>query len=206
MRTKAELRRIAGESRAALSERERRKKSEHISAQLYETESYRLADAVAVYVSVGSEADTREIMERAMQDGKHLFCPKVTDASSGEMEFYEITSFSDLLPPVGKLQIPEPEGISLSLTAYVEEYPSGRVLFLVPGLAFNTQGARIGYGGGFYDRYLGRLLQIDGSFPKWMDVMAISFACQVYTESFPTEETDVRILRILTEGGEIVCK
>ena len=176
--------RAAGRAaRSALSDAARMKKSEQIAQRLYALPEYVATDAVAVYVSIGDEVATHDIIEHALADGKRVFCPKVLDAV--RMEFYEIRALSGLKPSGGKPSIPEPDGRSMALSAY-----TGRVLMLVPGVAFSTDGARIGYGGGYYDRYL------QG---KNITVIGFAFACHVFSETFPVTEHDVLIPTVLTE-------
>ena len=206
MRTKKELRTLGRAARDAMSAEERQVKSAQIVETLFTMEEYQEADAIAVYVSFGSEVETPPIISRALQDGKRVFCPKVLSVAEGLMEFYEVTfrtvPFVTSAPKLS--QLPEPAGDTLPLTEFIERTPACNILFLVPGLAFNPAGARIGYGGGFYDRYLQHLIRpLRGHLPLKGKVsfIALSFACQVFDEPFPETAEDVRVQRILTPNS-----
>ncbi len=131
--------------RQALTEESRVQKSRAVMEALLCLPQYRQAEQILIYVSVGAELSTREVILQALSDGKKVFCPKVEGKT---MEFYRIFSLQDLSP--GCRNIPEPMGN----TPRCEK--KGRTLVVVPGSAFDRSGHRIGYGGGYYDRYLGR--------------------------------------------------
>ena len=171
MRSKKELRAAGRAARDALTAAERKEKSDRIAEKLYAMKEYREADAIAVYVSFESEVETHALIEHALQDGKRVFCPKVLSVPEGKMEFYECVTSAPLTH-------------------------ARNILFVVPGLAFNPDGARIGFGGGFYDRYLSRFKCPPGG---RVHTVALSFACQVFEEPFPETEEDVRMQVILTE-------
>ena len=99
------------------------------------------------------------------------------------MEFYQITSYEDLEP--GHFGVWEPK-------VYCPVYEGPSALLLVPGVAFDREGRRIGYGGGFYDRYL----------EKHPDhhTVGYAYAFQIY-EHLPTEVFDRRVDCVLTENG-----
>ena len=213
MRTKKELRTAGRAARDALTAEERQVKSAQIAETLFTMKEYLEADAIAVYVSFGSELETPPIISRALQDGKRVFCPKVLSVAEHEMEFYEVPGDKGdgsechlgkqvtfrtvpfVTSPPKLSQLPEPAGDTLPLKEFIERNSACNILFLVPGLAFNPAGARIGYGGGFYDRYLQHLIR-----PRKGEVrfIALSFACQVFDEPFPETAEDVRIQTILT--------
>lgn len=105
---------------------------------------YKDAANIFVYVSYKSEVDTHKIISKAIVDGKRVFVPKVISNEEG-MEALEIKGLHDFKK--GSYGILEPMG-----SDYVK--PQIIDLILVPGLAFDKKGGRIGYGGGFYDRYM----------------------------------------------------
>ena len=188
-------------ARNALSVEERREQSHRIADRLYVMEVYREADAIAVYVSFESEVETHALIEHALEDGKRVFCPKVLSVAEGWMEFYECVTVP-FTPPLEAFtltqKLPEPAGDTLPLTEFILNNPGCNILFLVPGLAFNPAGARIGFGGGFYDRYLSRFTcPARGR----VDTVALTFACQVFDEPFPETEEDVRMQTILTPNS-----
>ena len=140
---KSKLRKKYLEMRNALSDSERSQADAVIFDRLTMLPEYIAADTVFTYVSVGSEADTRRIINHALGNNKSVAVPKCID--NRIIEFYYINSLDDLSP--GAYGIPEPrEGLKPA------ENLSG--ICLVPALLFDCDGYRIGYGGGYYDRYL----------------------------------------------------
>ena len=141
---KKAFRRAMGARKAALSESEIARRSARLAEKLFATEAYRRADALFAYISFNREVHTAPIIRRAWSDGKRVAVPKVVGDG---IRFIRIDRLDDLAP--GAFGIPEPvadEPIMEDETALV----------LVPGLAFDAEGRRVGYGGGYYDRYLAR--------------------------------------------------
>lgn len=135
--------------RASITEESRNKQN------LYFLESIRAimlkenTDAVLTYLSVGDEADTKKLIEYLLKYGVDVYIPKTY--SGGTMEFYRITSIDALKMSI--YHIPEPEE---SLATLFQSNAYRSVLTVVPGLGFDRNGYRIGYGGGFYDRYISK--------------------------------------------------
>ena len=140
---KSKLRKKYLEIRNALSDSERSQADAVIFDRLTMLPEYIAADTVFTYVSVGSEADTRRIINHALGNNKSVAVPKCID--NRIIEFYYINSLDDLSP--GAYGIPEPrEGLKPA------ENLSG--ICLGPALLFDCDGYRIGYGKGYYDRFL----------------------------------------------------
>ena len=140
---KKALRRLMGEKKRALTAAEIENRSARLAELLFETAAWQEARSVYAYVAFNQEVRTRPIIERAWADGKRVAVPKVVD---GEMRFIRLDSF-DALAPGGAFGILEP----------AEDEPvadDDGALVLVPGLAFDARGHRLGYGGGYYDRWL----------------------------------------------------
>ncbi len=140
---KKALRREIGAKKRALSAAEIEARSAILADKLYATGQYRQAMSLYAYLSFNQEVRTSPIIQRAWADGKRVAVPKVV---GDEMVFIWIDSF-DNLAPQGAFNITEP----------IENGPVASdetALILMPGLAFDPQGHRVGYGGGFYDRYL----------------------------------------------------
>ena len=139
---KRALRLEINEKKRALSIGEIERRSAILAERLCATEQYREARALYVYLSFNQEVRTGPIIERARADGKRVAVPKVV---SGDMRFIWLEPGTQLeLSPFG---IPEP----------VADGPVAGdpcALVLLPGLAFDRRGHRVGYGGGYYDRYL----------------------------------------------------
>lgn len=170
--------------RNAMTLEERDRSDESILEQLLDLKAFEACTDILLYASYGSEADTVRLTEYLLpMPGKKIYMPKVTGQE--EMEFYEIRSLSDLRK--GYKGIPEPEGKS---SRY--EYREGsEPLMIMPGVAFDRDRNRIGYGKGFYDRYLAK-------FPQLLEkTIAICHACQLVAESIPAENTDRKPQRIV---------
>ncbi|MBR4225036.1 MAG: 5-formyltetrahydrofolate cyclo-ligase [Oscillospiraceae bacterium] len=120
---------------------------EDIRERLEMDREYKDAKTVLAYVSSEIEVDTHEIIEDAIEDGKRVACPRCIPGTH-EMEFYYIDSLDDLVK--GSYGIYEPDIEKCELASDVDG-----ALCLVPGLCFDRRGYRLGYGGGYYDRYLG---------------------------------------------------
>lgn len=119
--------------------------SDDIFSFLINSDLYKNADTVLAYWSVDSEVITHKAIEKALSDKKRVALPKCTD-KNGNMEFYYITSLSDLAD--GMYGIKEPAA-DIKADAF-----SSNSLCLVPGLSFDKDGYRLGYGKGYYDRFL----------------------------------------------------
>ncbi len=134
--------------REELSPEEKQRYDEAIFRRLTESAFYRQARTILCFVSTEIEVETRPILERAFADGKTVAVPKCLDRS-GLMDFYVIRSMDELKPAMFSLYEPDPL-LSPKLTDYRNS------LCILPAFAFDTQGFRIGFGKGYYDRFLQR--------------------------------------------------
>jgi 5,10-methenyltetrahydrofolate synthetase len=197
--TKDEIRRRMRAFRDALPEEERKKKSLEIQRKVEAGDLYRSARCILIYVSVGSEADTRGIIEDALLNGKKVYCPSCEKLKKskdpftggivrdgGVMDFYRIRSMQDLSE--SNFGIPEPKKISQNLYRGAEP-----ALMIMPGIAFDIKRNRVGYKGGYYDRYLNE----HGHFG--LHTLAIAFDAQV-VPSIPASGRDVKPSVIVTES------
>lgn len=122
------------------------KLSFQISDNLFNSEIYNNCESVFCYASFGSEADTTDIVLNSLARNKTVALPVCTD-KNGNMDFYKINSFSDLIE--GTYGILEP---NTNISEKIE--PNNKTLLIVPAVVFDKKGYRIGYGKGYYDRYL----------------------------------------------------
>lgn len=173
---KKQLRSIIREKKRAMTPEEIREKSRILMEKLLNTEQYRKAHTLYGYLSYNQEVQTLPILERALADGKRVAVPKVYGE---EMRFLYLEDLSQVAPGFGG--IPEPIADSP-----VAEDPYA--LVLMPGLAFDREGHRIGYGGGFYDRFLAK----EPEHPK----VALCYEFQM-VENLPVEEFDVPVDLVL---------
>ena len=138
------LRQIIKEKKAMMNDAEIEKLSASLCLGLYNLDEYKNAGCIFAYVSYNQEVRTRDLIEHALKDGKKVAVPKVY---GDMMQFKYISSLNDLQP--GYMGIPEPSG-DLECADNRED----DVLMIMPGLAFDEIGNRVGYGKGYYDRYL----------------------------------------------------
>ncbi|MCI9023170.1 MAG: 5-formyltetrahydrofolate cyclo-ligase [Dorea sp.] len=184
METKREIRRRICQKRREMDEAIWRRLSESIAASVILHPWFLQAKELFTYVDYNGEAGTRKIIRTALGMGKNVWVPKVTGDT---MHFYRIGSLDELTP--GAYGIPEPACHSL-----MDGELGDQRLMLMPGVAFDRQCHRIGYGGGYYDRYLASY-PADGS---KLRVMALAFECQVLPE-VPYEEYDRKPEIVVTE-------
>ena len=146
---------------------------------------YKEADAVFTYIGMVDEIDTMPLIERANADGKTVACPQVTGR---EMVFRRVRSADDARP--GCMGILEP-----SDTAILDPLDFEKPLFIMPGLAFCRDGRRVGYGGGYYDRYL----------EKRRGIMRVALACSFQIlPSLPADPYDIPLGDLLITEKEVI--
>ena len=142
METKQDFRREVSLRRKALSAENAENKSIAIMEKVLSLREYKEASLVLVYIDYKNEVHTRPIIEAAWRDGKQVAAPKV---NGKKMDFYLLNSFDDL--ESGYMGIMEPrEGL--------EKTEAFEGVMIMPGVAFDRKLNRVGYGGGFYDRFL----------------------------------------------------
>ena len=185
-RTKAEVRACTLALRDEIPAQERMRLSEKIVKNLTEHTCYRGAQALLTYVSFRSEVDTISLIEQAFSDGKAVFAPRV---AGREMNFFRIKSLGDLVE--GYHGILEPQS---HITEVYEPF-AGKAIMCMPGAAFDRAHNRIGYGGGYYDRYLASL---SGQAKNTICTAALAYDCQILQE-IPWDSHDIRPRWIITE-------
>ena len=198
---KKQLRRQALARRDSLSFGERKVYSETIIDKLTNLPCYLQAEVVLIYISFRSEVDTAPLLERAFADGKAVFAPKVLGR---EMAFFQISGTEDLTEGYHGIWEPE-EGMTYTDWVSQQCEPENfSTLICLPGAAFDRGRHRIGYGGGFYDRYLKRLSENQKGTVRQTATAALAFSCQVF-EEIPWEPHDICPEKIITET-EIISK
>ena len=138
------------------------------------------ASLVYCYISYNHEADTRQLLGFLWEHGIRTAVPKVLGA--GQMAFYEIFSMADLEP--GLMGIPEPGAGSQPVRGQ-------QAAVITPGLAFDRNGYRVGYGGGYYDRFF-------ASEPQHLRI-GIAYEFQVY-DSLPSDDYDEQLDYLIVSG------
>ena len=182
---KAALRETVLSRREALTERERVSFGRRIVASVLGLPAYTRSGVVLAYASIGAELGTDEFIRRVLEDGKTLLLPRV---ERGGLRLYEVRDVvRDLAPGTWRIREPIP---GLCPTADPD-----RVDFaLVPGVAFDRRGWRLGYGGGFYDRLL------SGGLAEKTPLISGAFEVQVVDE-VPVDPHDVPVDAVVTEEG-----
>lgn len=186
METKNEIRKKALACRKQLSGYEVAEYSRKISETLLAAEWYGNTAEFLVYAAVQKEVDLDFFIRTALAGGKQLFYPKV---SGDNMDFFQTDSPEKLTE--GAFHVPEPSGTERRW----DPSAAKRTVILVPGVAFHIQGARIGYGKGYYDRYLNR-------YPE-LDPIGIAYEMQLFP-LWEQEPQDIRMNRIITEKREVI--
>ena len=185
--TKEEIREKYRKIRAQIPSETRKHADSQIAERLFNRPEYRDARIIYCYMSFKDEADTASIIDESLRLGKQVALPRVT--GKRKMEFFFISGQKDLV--TGFMGIKEPAGYCLEASA-----PSEDALVLLPGLAFDRSGARLGYGGGFYDTYLAKHAGCKKA--------ALAYSAQIAPE-IPTEPVDVKTDMIITEKELIIC-
>lgn len=188
---KQSLRQSIIAARSNMGVKERAHLCDQIAARLFQLEAYRTASTVLTYMNFGAEFAAELFVRQALRDGKRVLLPKV-NRDSKQLDVYRITDLARDVAP-GLWGIPEP---LVERCAKVDELASIDFI-LLPGVAFGRDGARLGYGGGFYDKLLARM-------PHQPVLVAAAFALQV-AEDIPLEATDRKVQWLLTEQETIRC-
>lgn len=173
---KTALRREIREKKRAMSEAEILSRSQKLGVLFAQSEAYRNANTVYGYLPYNQEVRTVPMLEQALLDGKRVAVPKIYGDTMGFIYLNDLSKVEK-----NTMGIPEP----------IEDGPVAEdktALVLMPGLAFTKQGDRMGYGGGFYDRFLAE----EPDHPT----LALCYDFQI-VESLPTEEFDIPVDTVL---------
>lgn len=181
--SKKELRKIMSEKRKHILTEDKKIYDKKIYDNLINSREYKNAKTIFVYVSYNDEVYTHDIIVKAIKDGKKVCVPKVISKQQG-MCAIEIKALEDLKP--GAYGILEPDSTS-------EKIDESEIdLILLPGLAFDESGGRLGYGGGFYDRFLRKTR---------FDVQKIGLAYELQiVENVVIEDFDEKVEKIITNA------
>lgn len=180
---KKELRAEMKEKRKRLSAESAKEMSRRICENFWESDFYKNANSIALYMAIGNEVDLSELIKRAFKDKKRVFVP-VTDKENKDIDLFEISE--DTVWVKGDFGILEPE----------KRIPCNGVdVMLVPGIAFSFHGARVGWGGGFYDRLIPKMNAV---------TVGICYDFQI-TGTIETEPHDLFMNYILTESELVIC-
>ena len=178
---KSELRKQVLQEMKAIPREQKQAMDQALTDQFLKHPFYQEAKVIATYLSFPHEFQTQGLIEQALKDGKKVLIPKTYP--KGRMDFVVYnpqqlvkTSFG-LLEPQGNLEVVDASQIDL---------------IHVPGLAFTTEGYRIGYGGGYYDRYL---KHFSGH------TLSTIYPCQI--KDFIPENHDIPVQEVLIDEGNL---
>ncbi len=155
-----------------------------ICEHFFSLASYRYADTLLLYYPRPDEADTRPILRNALQAGKKVALPRCFEG--GLMEFYFITEENDLVEGLFGIPAPGPDCALFDKHSFCKS-----ILMTVPGLAFDRKGYRLGYGKGYYDRYLS-----DSFIPS----VGFTYSACI-TDRLPKGRYDLPVNLIISEKG-----
>ena len=193
MISKEKVRKKAVETRDSIDEESRQQKSEEIAKKILEADWFKEADIVLSYHAFRSEVEVDALNRAVLTQGKKLYLPK-TYVKEKQIRFFEITDLSKLKRGYQKIWEPTGEEPEFSFETVKEEQK--KVLMIMPGTAYDARGYRMGYGGGYYDRYLNaheeewKMIDFMTAFPAFSEQKMILI---------PGERCDVKPDVIVTE-------
>ncbi len=183
---KSELRKVTLNKRAALLEQQRQEKSSYIADYVQSLPHYQNAKSVMIYLNYRDEVKTGTVAERILGQGKRLVVPYCFKEDIVPCQIIDLKR--DL--EIGIMGIPEPNPDNLR-----EVDPQEIDLILVPGVGFDIHGNRIGYGRGYYDRFLPRLR-------PGVSFVGLAYECQI-VDRISSEKHDIKMSLLITENGII---
>ena len=178
---KKQLRDSFTELRKSLNQEIVLEKSRKILKKLIELESYRNAEIIHTYISMNdrNEVNTHELIETALQQGKSVVVPRIEDEN--RLSHHKIQGLDDL--KTNDWGVPEPRGKA-------DTKPADPDLILVPMVSGDKYKNRLGYGKGYYDRFLKETVGVK---------VGLLFDIQVYDHVLPTDKYDVPLDLLITE-------
>lgn len=189
METKSSIRKKTLSLRDGMAEKERTEYSKTITETILGLDTVFRAGDILCFAGYKSEVQTMELIEELLHRGKNVYVPRV---NGDEMDFYRIDSLKDLKE--GYKGIPEPKETCKDI--YNGINPEEAVMFM-PGAVFAKDGSRIGYGKGYYDRYLAKY--------DIMNRIALCFSNQLL-DDIPSDAHDKKASVIVTEKGITECR
>ena len=185
---KEEIRKELLARREKLSKEIWNEASKAIERTILRSNLYKECDKLMLYADYHGEVGTITVLEEALMTGKQVYLPKVLEGfDEARMDFYRIDSTFELVN--GYMGIMEPMGDPMKVFDY-EKCKNEKLLMLVPGVAFDKEYGRLGYGKGYYDNYLSDKENILS--------VGICFNYQLF-DKLPTTDSDVKLDFIVTE-------
>ena len=185
---KEKLRKEIKEKRRKLTKEENRKKSKEVKERLFGLKEYRDAESVLFYVSYDDEVFTHDMIKEALKD-KRVIVP-ISNKEDCSLSLSILKNWDDL--EISSYGILEPKKDCI-IEVSIEDVD----LIVVPGVAFDTKGNRMGHGKGYYDRLLENKKQIP--------TIGLALEFQII-DQIPTEKHDIPLDKIVTEKRIIDCR
>jgi 5-formyltetrahydrofolate cyclo-ligase len=188
---KREVRERVGPARAKLSREEALKKSAEVQMLFFGLKEFHGAKTLLFYVAKGNEVQTERMIKDSLKLGKRVLVP-ITDKDSGELTLSELHDF-DVELELGTFGILEPKPTCRRLTP-----PAHVDLVVVPGVAFDPEGHRLGHGKGCYDMFLRKV----SSLKPAVQFIGLAYEFQILGK-LPHGRSDVKVHKIVTENRVI---
>ncbi|XP_017147616.1 5-formyltetrahydrofolate cyclo-ligase [Drosophila miranda] len=172
-----------------------KRQSHAVTAKVLQSEAFRQAQRVSIYLSTSGEVDTTELLCEMFRLEKMVFVPSYEGASMKMVRLRGMEEYESL--PLTKWNIKQPDFKETREDAMTNGH--GIDLFIVPGVAFTRCGARMGHGMGYYDKFL---RQHSDKYPhKKISFMALALNEQIVSqEDLPMDNHDVRLHSVITEN------
>lgn len=187
---KKQLRKDILDIRNSMSSDEKEEKDNVIICKFLNSNYYKNSNKIFIYVSYSSEIDTIKIINKALGDGKEIFVPR-TVFDTKAMDAVKINSLENMKKD--RYGILEPEEGKPCVD------PDELDLIVVPGVAFDKKGGRMGYGAGYYDRYFKKISNEKRNHVK---KVALAYDFQII-DDVPMDKQDVKIDYIITDKNII---
>ena len=184
--TKSELRQTALRARRALKAEELARLSRRVARNLSSLPEFEEARTIAAYVAKEDEVQTAQIIQRAVRDGKRVIVPR-TESSPKRLRFFEIQALDELSPGSFGVLEPTPKTVRGSVPVPIGESD----VILVPLVAWDDLGNRIGYGKGYFDAELG--------YRRSSTAIGLALEAQ-RVDRVPATESDVPLDVLVTES------
>lgn len=168
---------------------------------LLQQNAWKAARSVALYKATQNEVDTEALLAAARRECKTVFLPRVRKGCKGEMDFTVCHGPEDLVRGAYNILEPAPSIPACIFSPASECQPGDLVkvpppdLFIIPGVAFDKQGRRLGFGGGYYDRFLASQV-----LREYCLFVGLAYSFQI-VESLPAESWDQPVGALCTDSG-----
>lgn len=190
--TKQELRKRLRAKRAEMPAAERVRCDAAICQRVIRLPEYAQAEALFTYLSLGAEADTRAIIREAWACGTDVALPYCVPGTR-KLRWFKVTDFEGFVRSRFGVEEPDP-----GTFPELDPLAAGNALALVPGLAFDQQGFRIGYGGGFYDTFLAAFPGLSVGLcrePQLLPSLSTLHALEAHDRAVDIVVSDLRMVR-----------